>query len=221
VQGGLVTLLAANKLTGGLVASGLGDIASFLLRNLTTINAATVNVMGARVNAPGPLTPDNPTTPKSPGFLGLGGLPTLILGLLSGQQDSFGPEDPITQQLLLRDRRKKFRQNVERSGPQASPGVVGQRVQMQIIDKLTRLAALGDKQNEQASDIWERLGQGNITYQEANRRLNRLIEEGKATTTAIESQKTEVNLAPQINISAAQTGNAITLAATGSRIVIR
>ena len=209
------------EVQGGLVASGLGDIAGFLLRNLTTINAATVNVMGARVNAPGPLTPDTPSTPKSPGFLGLGGLPTLILGLLSGQQDSFGPEDPITQQMMLRFRRNEFRQNVERSGPQASPGGVGQRVQMLIIDKLTRLAALGDKQNEQASNIWERLGQGNITYQEANRRLNRLIEEGKATTTAIESQKTEVNLAPQINISAAQTGNAITLAATGSRIVIR
>jgi len=50
VQTGLITILAANKLTGGLVASGLGDIATFLLRNLTTIKAAVVNVIGAKVN---------------------------------------------------------------------------------------------------------------------------------------------------------------------------
>ncbi|MGL4255212.1 MAG: phage tail length tape measure family protein [Microbacterium sp.] len=258
VQGGLVTLLAANKLTGGLVASGLGDIASFLLRNLTTINAAVVNVVGAKVN--------DGTGGDAPGVGGgvkgnagggfgtfLRGLPLIGLafeledrknelsrklkeaeflrntifrsgiitgvpGLTPGLKPEITPRQQAADQFAGT---QALIRAILGSGPQASPGGGGQRVQMQVIDKLTTLAALGDKQNEQASNIWERLGQGNITYQEANRRLNRLIEEGKATTTAIENQKTEVNLAPQINISAAQTGNAITLAATGSRIVIR
>jgi hypothetical protein len=258
VQGGLVTLLAANKLTGGLVASGLGDIASFLLRNLTTINAAVVNVVGAKVN--------DGTGGDAPGVGGgvkgnagggfgtfLRGLPLIGLafeledrknelsrklkeaeflrntifrsgiitgvpGLTPGLKPEITPRQQAADQFAGT---QALIRAILGSGPQASPGGGGQRVQMQVIDKLSTLAALGDKQNEQASNIWERLGQGNITYQEANRRLNRLIEEGKATTTAIESQKTEVNLAPQINISAAQTGSAITLAATGSRIVIR
>ncbi len=258
VQGGLVTLLAANKLTGGLVASGLGDIATFVLRNLTTINAAVVNVVGAKVN--------DGTGGDAPGVGGgvkgnagggfgtfLRGLPLIGLafeledrknelsrklkeaeflrntifrsgiitgvpGLTPGLKPEITPRQQAADQFAGT---QALIRAILGSGPQASPGGGGQRVQMQVIDKLSTLAALGDKQNEQASNIWERLGQGNITYQEANRRLNRLIEEGKATTTAIENQKTEVNLAPQINISAAQTGNAITLAATGSRIVIR
>lgn len=44
LQSALITLLAANKLTGGLVASGLKDIASFALGSLKTINAGAVTV---------------------------------------------------------------------------------------------------------------------------------------------------------------------------------
>lgn len=68
VQTALITVLAANKLTGGLVASGLGDIATFLLRSLTTINAANVTVVGANVTGPGV-----PGTPGAPGAPGSGG----------------------------------------------------------------------------------------------------------------------------------------------------
>lgn len=69
VQAALVTMLAANKLTGGLVASGLKDIATFVLRSLTTINAANVTVVGANVTGPGvPGAPGAPT----------GGGPSLI-----------------------------------------------------------------------------------------------------------------------------------------------
>lgn len=258
VQGGLVTLLAANKLTGGLVASGLGDIAGFLLRNLTTINAAVVNVVGAKVN--------DGTGGDAPGVGGgvkgnagggfgtfLRGLPLIGLafeledrknelsrklkeaefvrntifrsgiitgvpGLTPGLKPEITPRQQAADQFAGT---QALIRAILGSGPQASPGGGGQRVQMQVVDKLTTLASLGDKQNEQASNIWERLGQGNITYQEANKRLNRILEANKSTTTAIEEQKTEVNLTPTIEISAAQTGNAITLAATGSRIVIR
>jgi hypothetical protein len=57
LQTGLVTLLAANKLTGGLVAQGIGDVAGFLLRGLTTVNAAVVNVFGTSVNTGVPGVP--------------------------------------------------------------------------------------------------------------------------------------------------------------------
>ena len=52
-------------------------------------------------------------------------------------------------------------------------------------DKLTRLAALGEKQNEQASDIEQRLYKGNITYQEANQRLNQLLKDTREQTATI------------------------------------
>lgn len=290
VQGGLVTLLAANKLTGGLVASGLGDIAGLLLRNLTTINAAVVNVMGAKVNTG--ITPDVPTpdrgggkksflsflNPKNivaavgtalgvsastaaativgaaagsaalaylatgagyngpnrplrpgdpgygPGFVGAGriGFGTgasqprprpMNPPETAGPQAGFAPPPMRDTMGLIRA--------IMASGGQATPGQAGLKMQGIVIDKLSALAALGDKQNEQASNIWERLGTGNISYAEANKKLTALLTKTDTQTTAIREQKTDVNLSPQINISAAQTGNAITLAATGSRIVIR
>lgn len=57
LQTALVTLLAANKLTGGLVASGLKDIAGLALKSLTTITAANVTVIGKSVTGPGGSTP--------------------------------------------------------------------------------------------------------------------------------------------------------------------
>jgi hypothetical protein len=49
VQNALITLLAANKLTGGLVASGLGQLASVALGSLKTITAGHVTVVGGTV----------------------------------------------------------------------------------------------------------------------------------------------------------------------------
>ena len=48
-----IAALAVNKLTGGLVTSVVKDLLSIGLRALTTINAATVTVIGKVVNAPG------------------------------------------------------------------------------------------------------------------------------------------------------------------------
>jgi hypothetical protein len=53
VQNALITLLAANKLTGGLVASGLGQLASVALGSLKTITAGHVTVVGPVTGAPG------------------------------------------------------------------------------------------------------------------------------------------------------------------------
>ena len=145
----------------------------------------------------------------------------MMLGLFGSQQDTFDENHPLTQRMLLNDRREAFRRANEARGGQASPGQAGLKMQGIVIDKLSALAALGDKQNEQASNIWERLGTGNMTYAEANKKLTQLLTKTDTQTTTIREQKTEVNLNPLIEISAAQTGNAVTLAATGSRIVIR
>lgn len=72
LQTALITLLAANKLTGGLVASGLKDIASFALKSLTTIMAGNVTVIGKGITTPG--------APGSGGGKGTGGSPGLIIG---------------------------------------------------------------------------------------------------------------------------------------------
>lgn len=53
LQNALITVLAANKLTGGLVSGVLGDVAGIALRSLTTIRAANVTVIGSNVVAPG------------------------------------------------------------------------------------------------------------------------------------------------------------------------
>lgn len=53
IQKALIGVLAANKLTGGLVTSVLGDLAGVALRSLTTINAANVTVVGANVTGGG------------------------------------------------------------------------------------------------------------------------------------------------------------------------
>jgi hypothetical protein len=53
VQNALITLLAANKLTGGLVASGLGQLAAVALGSLKTITAGHVTVVGPVSGVPG------------------------------------------------------------------------------------------------------------------------------------------------------------------------
>lgn len=67
VQAGLLTFLAANKLTGGLVTSGLGELAKVALRSLTTIQAANVTVVGGSVNGG---VPGVPTTTPGTGRVG-------------------------------------------------------------------------------------------------------------------------------------------------------
>lgn len=265
VQGGLVTLLAANKLTGGLVASGLGDIAGFLLRNLTTINAAVVNVVGRSVNAPGggvpgggtpgsgtpggggagrtgprtsiPQGPPAPRTPigrrlttpigQGPGSAGpLGILLGLALG--GGLDNVVREDDPVYKALVERSRR--LGQNVP-GGSEGGPGrgrVGLDTVNANIVRQTEAFWTTFDKSvtegkldRAKLQEIARKVAEGKITVAQGNNRLQKLEERTIEQTTAIENQKTEVNLSPQINISAAQTGSAITLAATGSRIVIR
>lgn len=49
MQDALIGLIAANKLTGGLVTGVVGDLAGIALRNLSTINAVNVTVVGRNV----------------------------------------------------------------------------------------------------------------------------------------------------------------------------
>lgn len=66
VQTGLITLLAANKLGGNLIATGLGELLKVGLRSLTTITAGNVTVVGANVTGAVP-----GTTPSTPGGSGV------------------------------------------------------------------------------------------------------------------------------------------------------
>ena len=102
LQTALVTLLAANKLTGGLVASGLKDIAGLALKSLTTITAANVTVVGKTVTGPGgasPTPPGAPTKGKGGGLTGLlsGGLAGILgaiaLGGFGSQQDALTTQE--------------------------------------------------------------------------------------------------------------------------------
>jgi hypothetical protein len=53
VQAGLLTFLAANKLTGGLVATGIGELLKVGLSSLKTITATSVTVVGPVSGGPG------------------------------------------------------------------------------------------------------------------------------------------------------------------------
>ena len=236
VQGGLVTLLAANKLTGGLVASGLGDIATFVLRNLTTINAAVVNVVGASVNT-------GVAGKGAPAGGGAGaavartlGLATIVaapvaaahmLGIPEFLQGFFTPfvQDRFT--TLGENRRPQSAGGAMPTGP--GGGRIGFETVNASIQRQTEAfwqtfdkgLAEGKLDREKLQEIARKVAEGRITVQQGNNRLEKLQKSTDLQTETIRNQDTTVNLSPQINISAAQTGNAITLAATGSRIVIR
>lgn len=49
LQQALITLIAANKLTGGFVSGFVGDLVGVALRSLTTVNAVNVTVIGQNV----------------------------------------------------------------------------------------------------------------------------------------------------------------------------
>lgn len=72
VQSGLITLLAANKLTGGLIASFGHDLAGLALASLKTITAMNVTVIGTNVTGPGGGTPTG-------GNVGLGGWASFLM----------------------------------------------------------------------------------------------------------------------------------------------
>jgi len=262
LQTGLVTLLAANKLTGGLVAQGIGDIAGFLLRGLTTINAAVVNVIGRSVTGGGgtvPLGPPIPgkTPPKGPQIKTpvMGGKallaqiafaifgPQLIPGLDFGNMGvgvglnpSLGLEDEKTQR-IFGDRTDQIEAWLKRTGQsmpmpfgRVGPGTADRAMlaEAQFIGKLNALAAQGEKGNALAQDLYTKYSDGVLTAKEGNKLLKE-VKSGTAATaqkvqevrSAVIAQDLRVTLQPYISISAADTGNAITLAATGSRIVIR
>lgn len=96
LQTALVTLLAANKLTGGLVASGLKDIAGLALKSLTTITAANVTVVGKTVTGPGgPGTP-NVQTPGGGGG-GTGGTPRIVVPAIGASIGGITLDDLLSQ----------------------------------------------------------------------------------------------------------------------------
>jgi len=226
LQTGLVTLLAANKLTGGLVASGLGDIAQFLLRNLTTINATVVNVIGAKVNTPGGGldVPGAPGAGPSATSIGLRGLP--IIGFLLGETERVNAR---LDQLQVLENRANFTgrpYNMGRYGPSTRPGSFGTPLSLGITEAedlkkaAERLGLLLDESRTSGKGIQNRLAtlkvqllNGQVTAKEANKKLT-------AIDGQIERQKVNVALQAYVNISATATGNAVTFGSGTNRIIV-
>jgi hypothetical protein len=226
LQTGLVTLLAANKLTGGLVASGLGDIAQFLLRNLTTINATVVNVIGAKVNTPGGGldVPGAPGAGPSATSIGLRGLP--IIGFLLGETERVNAR---LDQLQVLENRANFTgrpYNMGRYGPSTRPGSFGTPLSLGITEAedlkkaAERLGLLLDESRTSGKGIQNRLAtlkvqllNGQVTAKEANKKLT-------AIDAQIERQKVNVSLQANVNISAVATGNAVTFGSGTNRIIV-
>jgi hypothetical protein len=239
LQTGLVTLLAANKLTGGLVASGLGDIAGFLLRGLTTINAANVTVVGANVTT---------------GLAGAAGAGTGLLGGLAGiimravvpvatlavaAEIARGPlergvidavpayEGQLTQVNTLAERALAQKRSLQRGGDfvaminflnriaNSSADQSARQVETKRLfdSRLSNLLRVAGQQSSRVQQVGEKVARGTITYQEGNRRLAKI-------ETEIRQQKTMIEVRPYVTISATATGNAITFAGGARRLVI-
>ena len=117
LQTALVTLLAANKLTGGLVASGLKDIGGLILKSLTTIMAGNVTVIGTTVTGPGvPGAPGAPGTPtRAPSGMGnlLKNIATLLpwVGVIA-----MGEESRREGEALLREQLGTFNEGQRAAG---------------------------------------------------------------------------------------------------------
>lgn len=228
LQTGLVTLLAANKLTGGLVASGIGDIAGFLLRGLTTINATVVNVVGAKVNTPGGGldVPGAPGAGPSATSIGLRGLP--IIGFLLGEMDRV---DAKVEELKVLTNRANFTgatwngargrfENPTRPGSFGTPLSLGITEAEDLKKAAERLGLLLDESRTSGKGIQNRLrtvklalDTGAITAKEANKKLT-------AIDAQIERQKVNVSLQANVNISAVATGNAVTFGSGTNRIIV-
>lgn len=83
VQAGLLTFLAANKLTGGLVSKGIGELLSVGLSSLKTITAGSVTVIGPVTGGPGGGVPGVPVAGAGAAAAGLG-IGTIAAGVGAG-----------------------------------------------------------------------------------------------------------------------------------------
>lgn len=100
VQAGLLTFLAANKLSGGLIASGLGELVKVALSSLRTITAGHVTVVGGSVTGGGvPGAPGAPVPGKGPSNLvTLAGVATGVGAVLVADQIAAAEMATITEQ---------------------------------------------------------------------------------------------------------------------------
>lgn len=107
VQSGLITVLAANKITGGAVKDVLGDIVKLGLSSLKTINATEVTVVapgmgggggGGRTTAGGTVAGGGPTALAT--TISLAGAAVSILGLAITYGDMKAAVDATSKEVL-------------------------------------------------------------------------------------------------------------------------
>lgn len=187
LQTALVTLLAANKLTGGLVASGLKDIAGLALKSLTTITAANVTVVGKNVTSGGGGVPvPGQKTGKSGGGLGgflgggLGGILTAIgLSGFGSQQDTYEVDDPKVQRAIHALDVQHGRSNVIQTVGNGLQTAVAGSLQV-IKDHEALQARLAPVQN----DILNGIATGTTTIAEDGKTANSIFQRQATVTEA-------------------------------------
>lgn len=186
VRAGLITMLAANKVTGGALAS-LGKIALDLaLKAVTTIMAGNVTVIGKNVATPGgPGATPVPTKNGGKGGLGglLGGgiagiLGAIAIGGFGSQQDTYEVDDPKVQRALHALDEKTGRSNLIASvGNGLQQGVQGS---LQVIrDHAALQARLAPVQN----DILNGIANNTTTIPEDGKAARNVFQEASQAST--------------------------------------
>ena len=96
-----------------------------------------------------------------------------------------------------------------------------------VVAKLSALAVSGDRGNALAQELYTRVSDGTMSQREALKVLRGVSANTAATKRevslvegAVRAQQTRIDLRPSITLSASSSGEAITLAATGQRLII-
>jgi hypothetical protein len=259
LQKALITLLAANKLTGGLVSGALGDIASFALKSLTTINAANVTVIGANVTGGPGGTPGGPAPipgkgiPRGAsalGFLTAIGGAMLINSIANADNPSTGNltndagkhpgeqvpggigfgsltnwEVYVTRRLIpaaiRSERRYTYLDAFNQGGGRdtvLNPN--SPKWANEFISTSNKLYQQGEISAERFVDLNNTIADGTISSKKALYWLKLIKGAQGEVKDAVKGQKYQFLLKPSVTISASATGNAITFAANGQRLII-
>jgi hypothetical protein len=245
VQSALVTLLAANKLTGGLVGDVFKGLGGLVLNNLKTITAANVTVIGTNVTN----RPDAATTPSVAAAV-TAVIPVIAWDLFfrkpveDAVQGALGKRGPLDlggeslmgpgKTLSRRDVRRAFlgfdnpffnsptRQGGTFGGSTLAPSFPNSNA---LRDQFTTLANTLSRQGKLTDDHYVDLANsvanGTKTYRQAVKELRGIKGAQGEVKDAIKGIKYQFTLKPSVTISASATGNAITFAANGQRLEIR
>lgn len=153
VQAGLLTFLAANKLTGGLVTAGIGELLKVGLSSLKTITAGSVTVIGPTTGGGG--VPGAPGVPgRTPSTaVTLAGVATGVGAILV--LDQFGAGEISKQTELIRNAVIPPLNASQRSDANTALGVLD--VGSKIVNLIPGMSAIAGSVNEAKAVIAEKV----------------------------------------------------------------